>query len=154
MTTTVTSTVTIPITTVTSTMTFPTTTATSTMTIPTTTTGRKYSEYLCLLTSICMISVMTTSTSSGGTCTLNCQNGGIPETVDGCFCYCLDNTYGRECENSKMEFFFFSSRLQCLFLVNCAAPDIDSSICTSENQPLCVESENFALECHHLCGKC
>lgn len=99
-----------------------------------------------------MISVMTTSTSSGGTCALNCQNGGTPEIVDGCFCYCLDNTFGRECENSKIKFLSIPS--SALFLVNCAQPDSDSSICTSENQPLCGESENFALECHHLCGKC
>ena len=95
------------------------------------------------------------TTSSTGTCVLNCQNGGTPETAQGCFCYCLDNTYGRECENSKMT---FSSKQSTFFLyflpVACAQPDADSSICIPENQPLCDESENFAFDCHHLCGKC
>jgi len=48
--------------------------------------------------------MITTTTSA--LCMLNCQNGGIPETEDGCFCYCLENTYGRECENSTMNIDF------------------------------------------------
>ncbi|CAF0885287.1 unnamed protein product [Adineta steineri] len=82
-------------------------------------------------------STATTALSSTGSCTLNCQNGGTPEIEDGCFCYCLENTNGRECEN-----------------VDCRQPDVDSEICSLENQPLCEESETFAFECHHLCGKC
>jgi len=39
-------------------------------------------------------------------------------------------------------------------LVDCAKPDVDSETCSIENQPLCQESETFAFECHHLCGKC
>jgi hypothetical protein len=96
-----------------------------------------------------------TITSSSGSCILNCQNGGTPETENGCFCYCLDNTNGRECENGKIKFFFLSNISLCpFFVVDCAQPDIDSETCSSENQPLCEESENFAFECHHLCGKC
>ncbi|CAF0875207.1 unnamed protein product [Rotaria sordida] len=79
----------------------------------------------------------TTTTSSSSSCVLNCQNGGTPETEDGCFCYCLENTNGRECEN-----------------VDCAQSDVNSEICTIENQQLCDESETFAFECLHLCGKC
>ncbi|CAF3841311.1 unnamed protein product [Rotaria sordida] len=79
----------------------------------------------------------TTTTSSSSSCVLNCQNGGTPETEDGCFCYCLENTNGRECEN-----------------VDCAQSDVNSEICTIENQQLCEESETFAFECLHLCGKC
>lgn len=96
-------------------------------------------------------------TSSSSTCILNCQNGGTPETENGCFCYCLDNTNGRECENGKINSFFPCQILFIyfhLFLVDCAQPDIDTEVCSSENQSLCEESENFAFECHHLCGKC
>ncbi|CAF0733852.1 unnamed protein product [Adineta ricciae] len=83
-------------------------------------------------------STMTTTTiPSPGVCSLNCRNGGTPETEDGCFCYCLENTYGRECEN-----------------VDCAQPDVDPETCSAENRSLCEESETFAFECLHLCGKC
>ncbi|CAF4082736.1 unnamed protein product [Rotaria sp. Silwood2] len=81
--------------------------------------------------------VITTTSSSPASCVLNCQNGSTPETEDGCFCYCLENTNGRECEN-----------------VDCAQPDVNSEICSIENQQLCEESETFAFECLHLCGKC
>ncbi|CAF3753035.1 unnamed protein product [Rotaria magnacalcarata] len=80
---------------------------------------------------------LTTSTRSSFICRLYCQNGGTPEIEDGCFCYCLENTYGRECE-----------------YINCSQPDIDTSICSSENRSLCEESEIFASACLHLCGKC
>ncbi|CAF3380076.1 unnamed protein product [Rotaria socialis] len=80
---------------------------------------------------------LTTSTRSSSICRLYCQNGGTPEIEDGCFCYCLENTYGRECE-------YF----------NCSQPDVDTSICSSENRSLCEESEVFAFACLHLCGKC
>ncbi|CAF3887059.1 unnamed protein product, partial [Rotaria magnacalcarata] len=81
--------------------------------------------------------IRTTTATSSLHCTLNCRNAGTPETEDGCFCYCLENTIGRECEN-----------------VDCTKPDADSETCSIENQSLCQESEEFALECHHLCGKC
>jgi hypothetical protein len=43
----------------------------------------------------------------------------------------------------------------CVFcLVDCAEPDVDPEICSLENQQLCEESETFAFECLHLCGKC
>ncbi|CAM2705009.1 unnamed protein product [Rotaria socialis] len=106
-----------------------TTTTTTTKTTPSTST-----------TSISITSGIRTTTitaTSSPHCILNCRNGGTPETEDGCFCYCLENTFGRECEN-----------------VDCAKPDADSEVCSTENQPLCQESEEFALECHHLCGKC
>ncbi len=52
-------------------------------------------------------------------------------------------------------FFLSNIYISLSFLqVDCAQPDIDSEICSSENEPLCAESENFAFECHHLCGKC
>ena len=86
---------------------------------------------------------------------MNCRHGSTPETEDGCFCYCLENTNGRECENSKKSDVSYSIFLYsfCL-LVDCAQPDVDPEICSFENQSLCSESETFAFECHHLCGKC
>lgn len=48
----------------------------------------------------------TTTTTSSSICMLNCQNGSTPEIEDGCFCYCLENTYGRECENGIDEYIF------------------------------------------------
>jgi hypothetical protein len=65
--------------------------------------------------SLCSISVLricfflgttTTTSSSAASCVLNCKNGGTPETEDGCFCYCLDKTNGRECENGRIIYFF------------------------------------------------
>jgi hypothetical protein len=51
-------------------------------------------------------STTTTTSSSAASCVLNCKNGGTPETEDGCFCYCLDKTNGRECENGRIIYFF------------------------------------------------
>ncbi len=56
---------------------------------------------------IYLILVTTTPSTTSTYCTLNCKNGSTPETEDGCFCYCLENTNGRECENSKIKAFIF-----------------------------------------------
>ncbi len=104
---------------------------------------------------LCFSGFTTRTTSSSPICVLNCQNGGTPETEDGCFCYCLENTNGRQCENGKMNYFSYQIFLYAFyFLVDCAQPDVDSETCSLENQSLCQESETFAFECHHLCGKC
>ncbi len=58
---------------------------------------------------------MTTTTSSSSSCTLNCQNGGTPETEDGCFCYCLEYTNGSQCENGRVKFIFLSNISLSLF---------------------------------------
>lgn len=41
-----------------------------------------------------------------------------------------------------------------LSLVDCTQEDVDPDVCSLENQVLCEESESFAFECRHLCGKC
>ncbi|CAF4231837.1 unnamed protein product [Adineta steineri] len=87
--------------------------------------------------SITSTSTSTTTTYSSSTCTLNCRNGSTPETEDGCFCYCLGNTNGRECEN-----------------IDCNQSDTESETCSWENRPLCEQSETYAYACVHLCGKC
>jgi hypothetical protein len=80
-----------------------------------------------------------------------------------CFCYCLDHTNGRECEYSRendcstmmFDHIYLLLVFGCLcYLVDCTQGDIDSDICSIDNQILCDESENFAFECRHLCGKC
>ncbi len=56
-----------------------------------------------------LVTTTTTTTASSSSCTLNCQNGGTPETEDGCFCYCLEYTNGPECENGRVNFIFQSN---------------------------------------------
>jgi len=56
-----------------------------------------------------MLVTTTTTTASSSSCTLNCQNGGTPETENGCFCYCLEHTNGPECENGGVNFIFQSN---------------------------------------------
>ena len=46
-----------------------------------------------------------------------------------------------------MKYFLF-------LLVDCTQFDVDADTCSPENRPLCQESETFAYECLHLCGKC
>ncbi len=71
------------------------------------------------------------------TCGLNCQNGGILETTDACLCYCVENTYGPECE-----------------YIDCSQTDLDPLLCSIENQPICLQSEIFYYQCLRLCGEC
>jgi len=86
-------------------------------------------------TTTAMTTTTTTTTTTG--CNLTCQNSGILERESRCVCHCLEYTSGRQCEQ-----------------VDCAQPDIDADICSAENEVLCSESETFAFECRHLCGKC
>jgi hypothetical protein len=103
-----------------------------------------------------LVTTMPSTTSLITTyCRLNCKNGSTPETEDGCFCYCLEHTNGRECENSKIKSFIFDYEiLFCFHLVDCTQSDVDADICSLENRSLCEQSETFAFECLHLCGKC
>lgn len=97
-----------------------------------------------------------TTTYSSGNCRLNCQNGGTPETDNGCFCYCPPNTLGRECEESNWSRFHASQNwVLCFSLVDCSqGSDTDTDLCSTDNEPLCSISDLFAYECVHLCGKC
>ncbi|CAF0984774.1 unnamed protein product [Didymodactylos carnosus] len=79
----------------------------------------------------------TTTASLIGPCILNCKNGGTLETVDGCYCYCVENTSGKECET-----------------IDCSKQDENDEACNVGNKPLCYESEIFVLECRHLCELC
>lgn len=129
------------------------------------TTTTSSNEYIFHLTTInlCFLSFFlasTTTTYSSATCRLNCQNGSTAETEDGCFCYCVENTSGRECEQSNsisdcFLYFKSTSLLIDISLVDCSAgADVDTDVCNGENQPLCAESDIFSYECLHLCGKC
>ncbi|CAF3657761.1 unnamed protein product [Rotaria sp. Silwood1] len=90
-----------------------------------------------VITTTTSIISLTTTPITTSTCTLNCQNGGVLEIQNPCFCNCVDNTFGFECQ-------YF----------NCARPDVNPQTCIPENQPLCWQSDIFAYECFHLCGKC
>ncbi len=101
----------------------------------------------------------TTSSSLASTrttpCILNCQQGGTPEIENGCFCYCVEKTYGRECENSEINFLLVLLNIIVFLLVDCSQPDAaDVNLCIPTNQLLCQQSEIFAYKCLYLCGKC
>ena len=95
-----------------------------------------------------------TTTYSSGTCRLNCQNGGTPETEDGCFCYCNENTSGRECEQSNWTLSLIEDQLSLSLPVDCTQTNVDGELCRVENRPLCDQSEIYPYQCLRLCGKC